>query len=195
MGRFGNDNHAALDKPAQGDLGYALAVFTADFGQQRIRKETVASFGERSPRHDARTELLHDPLRLDLLVENMRLYLIHGRNDLHITGQIDEVVGIEIRNADSTQFTLFVSLFQCAVCPVTVAERLVQQYQVDIVRLQFTQALVDRSFRFFIPVVRYPHFRHEENFLAVDTAFADGISYAFFVVVCLCRVDHTIACL
>ena len=119
VGRFGNDNHAALDKPAQSDLGYALAVFTADFGQQRIRKETVASFGERSPRHDARTELLHDPLRLDLLVENMRLYLIHGRNDLHITGQIDEVVGIEIRNADSTQFTLFVSLFQCAVCPVT----------------------------------------------------------------------------
>ena len=67
-----------------------------------------------------------------------------------------------------------------------------QEHQVDIVRLQFTQALVDGSFRFFIPVVRYPHFRHEENLLAVDTAFADGISYAFFVVVCLRRVDHPV---
>ena len=69
MGRFGNDNYAALDKPAQGDLSYAFAVFAADSGQQRIRKETVATFGERSPRHDARTELLHDFLRLGLLVE------------------------------------------------------------------------------------------------------------------------------
>ena len=102
MGRFGNDNYAALDKPAQGDLSYAFAVFAADSGQQRIRKETVATFGERSPLHDARTELLHDFLRLGLLVEYVRFHLIYRRHDLHVAGQVDKVVGIEIRNADGT---------------------------------------------------------------------------------------------
>lgn len=112
VGRFGNDNHAALDKPTQGNLSYAFAAFAADFAKQRICKETVASFGERPPRHDARIELFHDSLRFDLLVEHMRLYLIHGWNDLHITGQIDKMVGIEIADADGTEFTFLVSLFQ-----------------------------------------------------------------------------------
>jgi hypothetical protein len=102
VGRFGNDNYAALDKPTQGDLGYAFAVFLSDLGQQRIREKTVATLGERPPRHDLRAELLHDPLRLDLLVEHMRFHLIDRRNDLHVAGQVDEVVGIEIRNADGT---------------------------------------------------------------------------------------------
>ena len=42
------------------------------------------------------TELLHDFLRFNLLVEDMGLDLIDCRNNLHIAGNVNEVVGIEI---------------------------------------------------------------------------------------------------
>ncbi len=59
--------------------------------------------------------------------------------------------------------------------------------------LQLAQALVDGGFGFFVAVVGNPDFRYEKNLLAADAALADGIAYSFFVVVCLCRVDHAIA--
>ena len=146
MGRFGDDDDTALDEPAQGDLRHRFAVLAADFGQNRVREESVAALGQRAPRHDARTELLHDALRLPLLVEDVRFDLIDRRDDLHIAGQVDEVVGVEVRNADSPQFSLLVRLLQCAVCTVAVTEGLVQKHQVDIVGLQAAQALVDGGF-------------------------------------------------
>ena len=104
------------------------------------------------------------------------------------------MVGVEIRDADGAEFSFLIRLFQCAVCTVSVAERLVQEHQVDIVRLQFTQALVDGSLCLFVAVVGNPYFRHKENFLAVDAAFAHGIAHALLVMVGLRRVNHTIAC-
>ena len=156
-------------------------------------KNPVAAFGERRPRHDARTELLHDTLRLDLLVEDMRFHLIDCRRDLHIAGQVDEVVGIEIRYADSAELSLFIGLLQRPICPVAVAEGLVQKHQVDVVGLQAAQALVNGGFGLFVTIVGNPDFRHEENFPAVDAAAAHGVAYALLVVVSLRRVDHAVA--
>ena len=76
VSRFGDDDDAALDEPTQGDLRHAFAVLATDFCKHRICEETVAPLGKRSPRHDARAELLHDALRLDLLVEDVRFHLI-----------------------------------------------------------------------------------------------------------------------
>lgn len=100
VGRFGNGNHSALNQPTQSYLCYALAVFVTDFGQYRVGKEVVAAFGEGAPRHDACTELFHDFLRLGLLVEDVCFYLIDCRDDFHIAGDVDEVVGIEVAHAD-----------------------------------------------------------------------------------------------
>ena len=59
VGRFWDDDDAALNEPSQGDLRHRFAVLMSYFGQYRIRKETVAPLCERSPRHDARAKLLH----------------------------------------------------------------------------------------------------------------------------------------
>ena len=98
--RFGNNYHATLDEPAQGYLCHALAVFHADFSQLHIGKKTVATLCEWSPRHDVRAEFLHDFLRFSLLVEHMGFYLIDSRNDLHVAGNVDEVVRVEVAHAD-----------------------------------------------------------------------------------------------
>ena len=81
------------------------------------------------------TELLHDFLRFNLLVEDMCLDLIDCRNNPHIAGNVNEVVGIEITYPDSTEFTFLICFLQRPVCTVTVAEGLVQKHQVDVIRL------------------------------------------------------------
>ena len=123
----------------------------------------------------------------------MGFNLIDGRYDFHVAGNIDKMVGIEIAHADGAEFSLFVRLFQCAVCAVAVAERLVQKHQVDIVGLQLAQALVDGCPGFFVAVIRNPYFRYEEDLLPADAAFADGIADTFFVVIGLCRVNHAVS--
>ena len=193
MCRFGDDDDTALDEPTQGDLRHAFAVFVTDSGKSRIREKTVASLCQRSPGHDACAELLHDFLRFNLLVEDMCLDLVDCRNNLHVAGNVNEVVGIEIAYPDSTEFTFLICFLQSPVCTVTVAERLVQEHQIDVVRLQLAQALINREFRFLVTIVGNPHFRDKKNLFAVDTAFSDCIAYTFFIVVGLCRVNHTIA--
>lgn len=63
MRGFWNDDDASLNQPTQSDLRHAFAVLVTYLCQHRIRKEAVASFGKRCPRHDACAELLHDVLR------------------------------------------------------------------------------------------------------------------------------------
>ena len=61
--RLGDDDDAALDHPAQHDLGDRLAVLLADPGQQRVGEQPVLALGERAPRLD-----LHPLGRDELLV-------------------------------------------------------------------------------------------------------------------------------
>lgn len=42
-------------------------------------------------------------------------------------------------------------------------------------------------------IVGNPDFRHQEKFLAGYAALGDGRAYTFFVVVCLCRVNHSVS--
>ena len=102
--RLGNDDHSALCEPAQSHLGHALAIFGTDGRKHRILKEIIAAFGQRSPCHGARTELLHILHCLGLLVELVCLHLIDGRHHLHIACKVDEMVEtilIFVRGKDS----------------------------------------------------------------------------------------------
>ena len=122
----------------------------------------------------------------------MGFHLIYSRNNFHITGNVDKMIRVKIAHADSSKFSFFICFFQCPVCAVTVAEWLVKQHQVDVIRLQLAQALVYGSLRLFIAVVGNPHFRDQKNLFAVDTAFLHGIAYTLFVVIGLRRVNHPI---
>ena len=103
------------------------------------------------------------------------------------------MVGVEIADTDGPQLPLPVRLRQGAVGTVAVAERLVQQHQVDVLCLEFLQTLVNRSLCPFVAVVRNPYFRHEEDVLAPDAALLPGTPHALLIAVSLCRVYHPIA--
>lgn len=130
---------------------------------------------------------------LDLLVEHVRLHLVHHGRDLHVAGQGGQMVGVEVADTDGADLPLLVGLLQGAVCAVAVAERLVQQHQVNVVRAEPAEALVDGCLGFLIAVIRDPDLRHDEDLVARDAALGDSGAYAFLVMIRLGGIDHTVA--
>ena len=67
------------------------------------------------------------------------------------------------------------------------------EQQVDILRLQLAQALVDALGGLFLASIGYPHLRHEEQVFAPDATLTPGIAHAFFIEIGLSRINQTIA--
>ena len=67
------------------------------------------------------------------------------------------------------------------------------EQQVDVVGLQFAQALVDASCGLLLTGIRYPHLCHKEDVVALHIALRDGNAHALLVIVGLCRIDEPIA--
>ena len=123
----------------------------------------------------------------------MGLHLVQHRLHLHVHSQVYEVVGIEIRHANATQFTFLVGFLQGTIGSIAVAERLVQQHQVDIICLQLAQTLVNRCLCLLVAIVGNPYLRYEEDILAINAALLPCTTYTFFIGVSLSRVYHPIA--
>lgn len=143
MNRFRNYDHPALHEPAECHLSHAFAVFVTDSFEHWIGEEVVAAFGQWSLRHYLSAGFFHIFLSLDLLVEHVGLDLIDHRSDLHVCSEVYEMVGVEVADADGADFTLAVGIFESAVCAIAVAERLMEQHEVDIIRAQAAEAFVD----------------------------------------------------
>ena len=71
----GDDNVAALNVPAENDLGRGLAVFLAKFCEQRLLQQRLVTVAQRIPclRHD--TVLLQEGFQLRLLMIGVQLGL------------------------------------------------------------------------------------------------------------------------
>ena len=94
--RFRYDNHTPLDKVAQSGLRSTLTIFRSNSIQCLVAEEIITAFGKWSPRHDVRTVLLHNLLRINLLVKDMRFHLVDHRSNLAKFRQINKAVRIEV---------------------------------------------------------------------------------------------------
>lgn len=117
VSRFRYYNHIALQQPAECDLCHAFTVFLTYGREYVIRKEIIATFGKRSPCHHVSAEFFHILLSLGLLVENMCLDLVNRRCNLHVTGQVYEMVGIEIAYANRPEFSFLISSLNARYAP------------------------------------------------------------------------------
>ena len=78
-------------------------------GQRRVGEQVVAAFGERAPGLDLHAVLAHQLLVGGALEERVALDLVDGRGDLVVLDQIDEPVGVEVRDADRPSEALALS--------------------------------------------------------------------------------------
>ncbi len=76
---------------------------------------------------------------------------------------------------------------------VDVAEGLVEEEEVDVVGFEAGEGGVDGLGGFLVAVVAEPDFGGEEDLVAGDGAFGDGVADGFFVEVALGGVDGAVA--
>ena len=79
-------------------------------------------------------EFLHDLVRLLLLEKDVRLHLVDGGPDRAEIGKVDQAVGVKVAHADRADLAGMKRIFHGAVGAVVVAEGLVNEQQIDVVR-------------------------------------------------------------
>ena len=84
MNSLRDDDYIALQQPAQGYLCGSLAVFLANLGEGRVGEQSVLTFCQRSSCHELGAKLIHEFSGLVLLVEHVRLHLVHHRCNFHV---------------------------------------------------------------------------------------------------------------
>ena len=77
--RFGNDDDAALNVPAENDLRDRFAVFCADLCKDGVGEQTSPTFAEGRPRLVDDAVLVHPFVRNFLLIVRVRFHLIDHR--------------------------------------------------------------------------------------------------------------------
>ncbi len=137
MGGLGDDDHAALEQEAEGRLCRGLAVAGRHCAQHRIVEVIVSALRKRAPGFDLRPIALHHSFGGFLLLEQMRLHLIHRRSDFTEVGKVDEAVRIKVGNADGPHTAFPVRLLHGPVGAVVIAKGLVNQQQVNVFSIQF----------------------------------------------------------
>src|SRR3954452_7124535 len=142
---FRDDDDVALDEPAQDDLRDRRTVRRADLAQRCVGEQAVAALCERAPGLDLHPALAHQLLVVRALEVRVRLDLVHRGRDLVVVDEVHQPVGVEVGHADRPGGALAVELLHRPPGAVVVAERLVDQVQVDTVESEPLQRLLERT--------------------------------------------------
>lgn len=191
--RLRNADDAAVEQVAKRHLSGGLAVRKTDLIEHRVLEKVVAALGERAPALRLHAVLLHHLDVVEALAERVDLDLIDVRNDFCVHGQISEAVGHEVCHADRADAPGFAEFLHGAPAAVVVAERLMDQVEVKIIKAEPLQGLLESALAALVAGVADPDLRRDEKLLAGHAALFDGAANGFFVAVDRCRVDKAVA--
>lgn len=137
--------------------------------------------------------LVHPFMRNFLLIEGVRFDLIDHGLYARERAQVYQSVGIKVGNADGAQLALRIQFLKRPPCAVIIGKRLMQQNEVEIIELHFSQRFQNGFFAFLVAVVFDPYLCGDEQFFAGNTRLFDGVADFLFVKVRLRRVDMAVA--
>lgn len=180
-----------LDVPAQQYLGGGLAVLLGEaldegLGHDRV----VAASAQRVPRLQRDVVLREEFLERRLREVGVALDLVDRGDNLTLVEDALRLGHVEVRQADCANLAFLMCLLEDAVSRDRVARGLVQDHQVDVVRTQALERLVDGAGAF---EERRPELRLEDNLLARLRGCAHASSDGALVHVHVRRVDERVA--
>jgi hypothetical protein len=115
------------------------------------------------------------------------LDLVDRQGDLVVVDEVDEPVGVEVRDADRPDPPLLVELLHRAPLAVVVAERLVDQVQIEVVEPESAQRVVERALGVVLDAagrgVLDPELGGDPELLTCDAAGLDGRTHGVLVAV------------
>jgi hypothetical protein len=121
------------------------------------------------------------------------LDLVDGRRDLVVVDEVHQPVGVEVRHPDRPDRALGVQLLHRPPGAVVVAERLVDQVQVQPVKAEPLQGPVERAAGVVLAGVGDPQLGGDEQLVARDAAGGDGTADGGLVLVGGGRVEMPVA--
>ena len=150
-------------------------------------------FGERSPRLVRHPILAHDLVIVGALIENMGLDLVDRRCDVVVGDEIDEPVGMKIRHPDGAGPALTIQFLHRPPRSVVVAERLMDEIEIDVVQAQSVQRPLECGLGRVVAGVLHPQLGGHEQLIAWDAAAVQGASDGLFVLIRRGGVDVPVA--
>lgn len=190
---LGGADHAALQQPTQHDLGDRLAVRLSDTGEDLVAEEVVSSLRKGRPALHGHVFAGHVLLRRTLLEEHVALHLVHGGGDAVERDEIREVIGVEVRRPYGSDHALLVELLHGAPRAEDVAERLMDEIEVNIIEPQPLERRFEAAFGPLVARIRHPQFGRHEHLVARQAARAHGRPDRFLVTVARSRVEQPVA--
>ena len=124
---LGNDDDVSLRQPTQYHLSDRLAVLLGNRCEHFVLEDVVLSLGKRAPRFDLDIVLSQELLCCDLLVEWMRLNLVHGRHHIVMDDEVHYTVGMKVADADGLDPTLAIKFLHRAPRAKNISVRLVNE--------------------------------------------------------------------
>lgn len=88
---------------------------------------------------------------------------------------------MEVTDANSANFTGLLQLFHGTPGPVDIAIWLVNQVQVNVIKLQSIQRAFELGFGPFVTGILQPEFRGDKEFVTGDTALFQGVPDLDFI--------------
>ena len=191
---LGDGHNTTLGQPPEGHLSGTFAILGTYGGKLFTLHDAIDPLSaKRSPSHHTCAEFCKYRLDGCLLYEGVALQLVHHRLYIHIVGEVEETARLEVAHSYGAHLAVVIGFLHRPPRAEHVAVRLMDEQQVDVIRLQLAQALVDALGCLFLSVVRNPHLCHEEKLLAFQATFAPGVTHALFVGIRLCRVYQPVA--
>lgn len=180
-----------LDVPTQQYLGGGFAVLLGEALDEGLGHDRViAASAQRVPRLQRDVVLREERLELGLREVGVALDLVDRGDNLALVEDALRLGNVEVRQADRANLAFLMRLLEDAVPRDGVAGGLVQDHQVDVVRAQALERLVDGAGAF---EERRPELRLEENFLARLRGRAHSAPDGALVHVDVRRVDQRVA--
>lgn len=136
MNGFRDNHNTSVDISAECDLCGCFAVFCAYFAEYRVSEDVVFSLGKRSPCLRLNAKFLHCGKGVRLLEERVEFHLIYHRCYFAVEAKVGKSCRVEVANADSLYFSLFIKLLHCSPCAVVIAKSLMNEIEVEIVNAE-----------------------------------------------------------
>ena len=194
MARLRNSHDATLGEPTEGDLSGSLIILGTDSSQQIVLHDAVCSLStEWIPSHHLGAKLAKNRLNSSLLRKRVALQLVHHRLQVYVVCEVEETACLEVAHTDSTNLACTIGLLHSPPRTEYVAIGLMDEQQVDILRLQLAQALINALGSLFLTSIGYPDLCYKEQIFALDATFAPSIANALLILVGLCRINQAIA--
>ena len=193
MHRFGDGGNSPLVVPPQDDLRGALSLFLRDAHQGPVLEDVLLGLRKRPPGLRHHPIRLHHLQRFRLLIERVQLNLVDHRSDTLIQTKIDQPVRGKVADPDGAHRPLLVQPLHGAPRAVVVAERLVNQIEVEVGKAQLFERTVKGFERAVISRVLHPQFGGDEQLTARDAGLPHRLPDRLLVAVSCRRVDQAVA--